>query len=156
VSAIANNADPGTLNFSMCDLVVISKCNSALPADIATIAANAARVNPRATVVRCASLVAVDDAAAIEGKRVLCVDDGPTLTHGGCSSGAAGVAAKQYNAAAIVDPASTAVGAIAKTFQTFPHLLGNNGKAVTIPAVGYDESQLASCHADEFQLQSEH
>ncbi|MFB6069862.1 MAG: cyclic 2,3-diphosphoglycerate synthase [Halanaeroarchaeum sp.] len=128
---------PGETNLRIADYVVINKENTADPADVQTVADTVAEANPDAGIVHADSVVTVDDEAAIEGKRVLAVEDGPTLTHGGTSTGAAAIAAEKYGAAELVDPRDGAVGSIAEVFEDYPHL-GN-----VLPAMGYSDEQVA-------------
>jgi predicted GTPase len=93
-------------------------------------------INPRATVVRAASPVRLDDPAAVRGRRVLVVEDGPTLTHGGMAYGAGHVAATAAGAAAIVDPRASAAPGVRAVFARYPHI------GPVLPAVGYDAGQL--------------
>jgi predicted GTPase len=94
------------------------------------------KVNPDAVIVEAASPIFVDDPAAIQGKRVLVVEDGPTLTHGEMAYGAGAVAARRYGAAAIIDPRPYAVGSIAETFAKYPTT------GPVLPAMGYGEDQI--------------
>jgi predicted GTPase len=93
-------------------------------------------INPRATIVRAASPVRLDDPAAVRGRRVLVVEDGPTLTHGGMAYGAGYVAATMGGASAIVDPRASAVAGVREILTRYPHI------GPVLPAVGYDRSQL--------------
>ena len=111
---------PGTVNFERADIILINKIDYADEAKIRVIEANAAKLNPHATVLRRSSPLHVSDPAAITGKRVLVVEDGPTTTHGGMSFGAGVLAAMKYQAAELVDPRPWAVGEIAETFQQVP------------------------------------
>jgi predicted GTPase len=94
------------------------------------------RLNPRARIIQAASPITLENGAAIRGKRVLVIEDGPTLTHGGMKFGAGWVAAEQHGAAEIVDPRLYAVGSIAETFAQYP----NTG--AVLPAMGYSASQV--------------
>ena len=127
---------PGETNLRMADIVIVAKSDVADAADVAAVQAAVARANPDAVVVRGGSPVTLDDAAAVRGKRVLVVDDGPTLTHGGMAYGAGYVAAQAAGAAAIVDPRPSAAPALRKVFDAFPHL-GN-----VLPAMGYGAAQM--------------
>jgi predicted GTPase len=122
---------PGEVNLRMADALVINK--------IATV--NAVResifnTNPEAVVIEAASPIFVDDYHLIRGKRVLAVEDGPTLTHGEMAYGAAIVAAEKFGAAEIVDPRPFTVGTIAETFEKYPDI------GTLLPAMGYGESQI--------------
>ena len=108
---------------------------------IAQVKANIARLNPNATVIEANSPVTVDNPDAIRGKRVLVVEDGPTLTHGEMKYGAGVIAAKRFGAAALVDPRPFAVGTIAATFKKYP------GIGTLLPAVGYGDQQMADLKA---------
>jgi len=126
----------GETNLTMADVVVINKCDSANEEQIQTVEANIASRNPKATVIRADSLLSVDDEALVKGKRVLVVEDGPTLTHGEMDIGA-GYVASQRLGAEIVDPRPYAVGSIKAAYAKYPQL-----KKV-VPALGYYGEQLA-------------
>ncbi len=127
---------PGTVNFERADLILINKVDSATEENIQAIIDNAAKANPDATIVRGNSPLDVPDPAAIEGKRVLAVEDGPTTTHGGMPFGAGVLAARQNGAAELVDPRPWAAGEIADTFEHYP----NTGPL--LPAMGYGDAQV--------------
>ena len=127
---------PGEANFRRADLIVINKCDTAKEADIRSIEENAAKLNPRARVVRAASPVTVEQPELVRGKRVLVIEDGPTLTHGGMSYGAGVVAARRDGAAEIVDPRPYAVGSIVETYAKYPNAAG------ILPAMGYGAQQI--------------
>jgi predicted GTPase len=122
----------------MADIVLIAKSNSASDADVQQVTESARRINPKAAIVRGASPVQLDEPALVAGKRVLVVEDGPTVTHGGMPYGAGYVAATQAQAAAIVDPRDAADDEIASVFAKYPHI------GSVLPAVGYNSSQLKS------------
>lgn len=126
---------PSEVNVHLADVVVINKIDSASPEGIATVRDNVMRVNPKAMIIEAASPVTVDDPEAIRGKRVLVVEDGPTLTHGGMAFGAGVVAARKLGVE-FVDPRPYAVESIAKTFAAFTHL------AEVLPAMGYGDKQI--------------
>ncbi|MFQ5768388.1 MAG: cyclic 2,3-diphosphoglycerate synthase [Acidobacteriota bacterium] len=127
---------PGETNFLRADLIVINKMNTA-PADgVATIKRHLRCHNPGAVVLEADSPVTVEDAASIRGKRVLAVEDGPTLTHGEMTMGAAVVAAREFGAAELVDPRPFAVRSIASTFEKYPKI------GTLLPAVGYSQQQV--------------
>jgi predicted GTPase len=132
---------PGEAVLRMADGVLIAKCNSAAPADIAKVAESARRLAPRATIVRGASKVTLDDPGKVSGKRVLVIEDGPTVTHGGMPHGAGLVAATGAGAAEIADPRPAARGRIAEVFAAHPHI----GRVV--PAMGYSPQELADLAA---------
>ena len=120
----------------MADVIVINKIDSASPENIQTVRNNIARVNPGAIVVDAASPIRVDNPEVIRGKRVLVIEDGPTLTHGEMKYGAGTVAAQRYGAAELVDPRPYTVGRITETFKLFPDI------GTLLPASGYGEQQL--------------
>ena len=126
---------PGEVNFRSAHVLVINKVDTANPDSIAIVRQNIARHNPTAQVIETACTVTVDDPGMIKGKRVLVVEDGPTLTHGEMPYGAGVVAANRFGSSKLVDPRPFAVGSIQKTFEKFPHL----GKV--LPAMGYSELQ---------------
>jgi len=126
---------PGETNFRRADVLVLNKVRSAKASDVDILRENVRAHNPAATVIEADLDVAVPDPSAIAGKRVLVVDDGPTLTHGGMSYGAGGVAAERYGAAEIIDPRAHAIGTIAEAFTNYPHL------GPVLPALGYSEKQ---------------
>lgn len=132
---------PGETNLRMADVVVINKIDSAKAEDVAVVKSNATAVNPGVVVVEAESPVTADDPAAIAGRRVLCVEDGPTLTHGGMSFGAAVVAAKRAGAAELVDPRPYLVGSLKKTFEDYPHI------GPLVPAMGYGDDMIADLEA---------
>jgi predicted GTPase len=132
---------PGEANLRMADVVVINKIDSAKAEDVDVVKRNVAAVNPGAVVVEAESPVTADDPAAIAGKKVLCVEDGPTLTHGGMSFGAAVVAAKRAGAAELVDPRPYLVGSLRKTFEDYPHI------GPLVPAMGYGDDMVADLEA---------
>ena len=127
---------PGEAVLRMADIILISKVNSASDADIQQVTDSARQINPTASLVRGASPVQLDDPEAVRGKRVLVVEDGPTITHGGMPYGAGYVAATVAQAAEIIDPRSYAVGEIADVYTNYPHI------GAVLPAVGYHPSQL--------------
>lgn len=127
---------PGETNLRMADVIVINKMDTADPANIATVKENVKRLNPKAILIEAASPITVDKPELIENKRVLVVEDGPTITHGNMPYGAGIIAAKQLGAKEIVDPRTHAVGSIVKTFEKYPHL------GAVLPAVGYGKAQM--------------
>jgi predicted GTPase len=126
---------PGEVNLRRAQVVVINKVDTATPENIATVRKNIALANPRARVIESACKVTVDDPARIRGKRVLVVEDGPTLTHGEMPYGAGVVAARQNEAAELVDPRPFAVGSIRGTFDKYAHV------TTLLPAMGYGAAQ---------------
>lgn len=127
---------PGEANLRRAHALIVSKMGSAPSAGIATVKRNAALVNPGATVVDTDLRITVDDPAAVAGKRVLVIEDGPTLTHGGMKFGAGTLAARAHGARAIVDPRDCATGSIATTFAEYP------GTGALLPAMGYGRQQM--------------
>jgi len=132
---------PGTENFARADLIVINKVGSAEPKNVATVEANAARVNPDARVIRRDSELDVPEPDLIRGKRVLVIEDGPTTTHGGMAFGAGVLAARENGAAELVDPRQWAVGEIAETFRQYPDT------GALLPAMGYGDAQVRDLEA---------
>jgi predicted GTPase len=127
---------PGETNLRMADVVIVNKMDSATPQQIEQVDETIARVNPGAIVVHANSRVSVDDGESIRGKRVLVIEDGPTLTHGDMKIGAGVVAAQRGGAAEIVDPRQWAIGTIEDTFRRYD-------VGAVLPAMGYSEGQLA-------------
>lgn len=127
---------PGEVNTRLADVIVINKVDTAIPGDVIAVRDNVHNLNPDAIVIEAASPIYVPNPEAIRGKRVLVVEDGPTLTHGGMKYGAGWVAARRFGAAEIVDPRPFAVGTIAETYQKYP----NTG--MILPAMGYGEQQV--------------
>ncbi len=127
---------PGETNFRMADVIVINKETTADYAGILEVMESARRLNPGAVIVHAGSPIAVEDPEVIRGKRVLVIEDGPTLTHGGMKYGAGVVAARQFGAAEIVDPRPWVSGEIAETFMTYPEI------GTLLPAMGYSAAQI--------------
>ena len=127
---------PGESNLRAADIVVLNKIDTADLANIAKVRENVRQANPDAIIVEAASPIFVEDPAAIRDKRVLVVEDGPTLTHGEMAYGAGVVAARRYGAREIIDPRPYAVRSIAQTFKKYP----NTG--ALLPAMGYGEEQI--------------
>jgi len=128
---------PGEVTLRLADVVVINKMDSAGPEGIQIVRENIAKVSPNAIVVDGASPLTVDKPELIKGKRVLVVEDGPTLTHGHMKIGAGTVAAKKYGAAELVDPRPFVVGRLAETFEIYPNI------GTLLPAMGYGAQQIA-------------
>jgi predicted GTPase len=128
---------PGEANLRAADVVVVNKVDTADAEGIAQVRQSVYKVNPRAAIVEAASPIFVDDPDAIRGKRVLAIEDGPTLTHGGMTYGAGVVAARRFGAAELVDPRPYAVRSIAATFEKYPHIDS------LLPAMGYGDEQIA-------------
>jgi len=128
---------PGETNLRMAGVVVINKVDTADYQNVVEVLHNVRQVNPEAVIVKAASPIFVDDPAEIRGKRVLVVEDGPTVTHGEMAYGAGHVAATLFDAAEIVDPRPYAVRSIAATYEKYPHAAG------VLPAMGYGGDQIA-------------
>ena len=131
---------PGEANLRMADIVVINKVDSADPAALASVRAAVAAVNPAATLVEARSSLSLVG-GDIEGRSVVVVEDGPTLTHGGMAYGAGIVAARRFGAARIVDPRPYAVGSIADVLDAYPAL------EPLVPAMGYGDAQVRDLEA---------
>ena len=127
---------PGEVNLRLADAIVINKMDSASPEGIQTVRESIQKVNPNAMVIDGASPLKVENYEAIKGKRVLVVEDGPTLTHGGMKLGAGTVAAMKFGAAEIIDPRPFVVGKLAETFEIYPNI------GALMPAMGYSDQQL--------------
>ncbi len=126
---------PGEVNLRRAQVVVINKVDTAAPENVATVRRNIQQANPKAQIIETACRVSVDNPELIRGKRVLVVEDGPTLTHGEMQYGAGVVAARQNGAAELVDPRPYAVGSIRGTFERYSHL------TTLLPAMGYGAAQ---------------
>ncbi|MEM3011197.1 MAG: cyclic 2,3-diphosphoglycerate synthase, partial [Candidatus Bathyarchaeia archaeon] len=127
---------PGETNLRMANVIVINKMDTANPANVEAVRKNVKETNPKATVIEAASPITVDDPKQIKGKRVLVVEDGPTLTHGNMAYGAGMIVAQRLGASEIVDPRPYAVGSIVETFREYGHL------GPLLPAVGYGKEQI--------------
>jgi predicted GTPase len=127
---------PGETNVRKADVIVINKIETAQPEDVEEVRANCRSLNPNAVFIDAASPIQVDDPSLIQGKRVLVVEDGPTLTHGEMTYGAGMVAAERYGASEAIDPRQWAVGTIADTFEKYPDI------GVLLPAMGYGDQQV--------------
>jgi predicted GTPase len=127
---------PGETNFRRAQVLVVNKLDTAPAEGVAKLMADIEKINPKAVVIRANSPTKVEDGERIRGKRVLVIEDGPTVTHGGMRFGAGVVAARKYGAAEIVDPRPAAVGSIHKTFEKYNHLEN------VLPAMGYGEQQV--------------
>jgi predicted GTPase len=129
---------PGETNVRMADVIVINKIDSATPEQVAEVEASVRDLNPKAQIVKARSPITVEEGvAALKGKRVLVVEDGPTLTHGDMKYGAGVLAAKNAGVAEIVDPRPFAVGSIQETFEKYPNV------GELLPAMGYNDIQRA-------------
>jgi predicted GTPase len=132
---------PGETNVRLADVVVVNKVDSARAENIEQVLTNVRSINAGATIIKAASTITVEDPQLIEGKRVLVVEDGPTLTHGEMSFGAGVLAAKRFGAKEIIDPRPYAVKSIADTFAKYPRT------GALLPAMGYGEEQMKDLEA---------
>ncbi len=132
---------PGETNLRMANIVIINKVDSAPLEAVEEVRKHVREVNPQAHIVEAASPIFVDDPQAIRGKRVLVIEDGPTITHGEMPYGAGTVAARKFGAAELVDPRPYAVGSIRETFAKYPHI------GPVLPAMGYGAQQIAELEA---------
>ncbi len=126
---------PGEVNVRLADVVIVNKVDSARKEDVELVIKNVRSINKKTIIMKANSAITVDKPEMIKGKRVLVVEDGPTLTHGGMSFGAGIIAAKKYGAREMVDPRPHAVGSILKVYEDFPHI------GAVLPAMGYSEAQ---------------
>jgi predicted GTPase len=127
---------PGEVNLRLADVVIINKIDTAAPEAIQVVRESIAKVNPKAVVIDGASPIKVDNPSVITGKKVLVVEDGPTLTHGEMKIGAGVVAARKFGAAGLVDPRPYTVGRLTETFRIYPDI------GTLLPAMGYGKQQL--------------
>ncbi|MBM2816432.1 MAG: putative GTpase [Ignavibacteria bacterium] len=127
---------PGEVNLRMADIIVVNKVDSAYPEDVEMVLDNIRNYNPKAKVILAASALSVDNPEVIRGKRVLVIEDGPTLTHGEMEIGAGTVAARRFGASELVDPRPFTVGKISETFVKYPYI------GSLLPAMGYGEQQM--------------
>ena len=127
---------PGETNVRLADVFVINKVDTADYANVLTVRDNLHALNPDAVIIEAASPLFVDDPEAIRGKRVLVIEDGPTLTHGEMKYGAATVAAQRFGAGELVDPRPYAVGTIVDTYKKYPDI------GILLPAMGYGDKQM--------------
>jgi predicted GTPase len=132
---------PGEVNVRMADVVIINKEDSAKKEDIERLRASIKELNPSARIIDADSPITVEHPEIIKGKRVLAVEDGPTLTHGEMTYGAGVLAAKANGAKELVDPRKWAAGEIRKTFEKYPRI------GVLLPAMGYGQKQVADLEA---------
>ena len=132
---------PGETNLRMANIVIINKVDSAPLEAVEEVRKHVREVNPQAHIVEAASPIFVDNPQAIRGKRVLVIEDGPTITHGEMPYGAGTVAARKFGAAELVDPRPYAVGSIRETFAKYPHI------GPVLPAMGYGAQQIAELEA---------
>ena len=127
---------PGETNIRMADVIIINKIDSANAADVNTVRENIEKANPNAVVIEAASPINVEQPEEVKGKRVLIIEDGPTLTHGGMGFGAGFVAARKFGAGDIIDAKPFAIGSIKQTYEKYPHL------NKVLPAMGYGKEQM--------------
>ena len=132
---------PGEVSLRMADVAVINKVDSADPKDVAVVEENIGKINPNAIIIKAESRITVDNPDIIRGKRVLVVEDGPTLTHGEMKLGAGTIAAERFGARTIIDPRPYAVGKLRDTFRIYPDI------GTLLPAMGYGEQQLKDLEA---------
>jgi predicted GTPase len=132
---------PGAANLLMADVVIVAKEDTAEPAHIQQVKEAVQRMNPRAAVIDAASSPRVSDPSLITGKRVLVVEDGPTLTHGGLAYGAGSIAAERFGARERIDPCPYARGSLTDTLCAYPALQH------VLPAMGYSQQQMADLEA---------
>jgi predicted GTPase len=132
---------PGETNVRLADAVVVSKVDTADPGEVKKVVRNVSSINPDAAILRAATPFQIDDPSVLRGRRVLAIEDGPTLTHGEMRYGAASLAALQMGATELVDPRPFAVGEIAETFERYP------GTGPLLPAMGYGERQIRDLEA---------
>jgi predicted GTPase len=132
---------PGEANVRMADIVIINKIDTANFENVLKVRSNVQALNPKAIILEAASPLLVDDPQEINGKRVLVVEDGPTLTHGEMSYGAGVIAARRFGAKEIVDPRPFAVGSIRETYAKYPKT------GTVLPAMGYGAQQIADLEA---------
>jgi len=128
---------PGETNLRMANVIIINKVDTADPLKVQQVRENIKSVNPNATVLGAASPITAENPEAVRGKRVLAIEDGPTVTHGGMSFGAGVVFAKKFGASELVDPRPYSVGSIKDAFRKYTHL------GAVLPALGYSEKQIA-------------
>jgi predicted GTPase len=140
---------PSEVNLRRADLFVLNKVETASFEQVEQARALAFQLNPAAPVIDAASPIVVEQGALLRGKRVLVVEDGPTVTHGGMPYGAGWVAARRYGAAALVDPRPYAVGSLAETLAKYPHM------GPVLPAMGYSDAQIADLEATIRQVPAE-
>ncbi len=126
---------PGEVNVRLADVVIVNKVDSAKKEDVEKVINNVRSINNRAQIIKAKSVITVDRPELIQGKRVLVVEDGPTLTHGGMSFGAGVIAARKYGAKEIIDPRIYAAGSILEVYEKYKHL------GAVLPAMGYGKAQ---------------
>jgi predicted GTPase len=127
---------PGEVNVRLADVIIVNKVDSAKKEDVELVIRNVKSINEKAKILKANSVITAEKPEWIKGKRVLVVEDGPTLTHGGMAFGAGVIAAKKYGAIELVDPRPNAVGSILEVYEKFSHL------GAVLPAMGYSEGQI--------------
>jgi predicted GTPase len=127
---------PGEVNVRLADVVIVNKVDSARKENVEIVIKNVGLINKKATIIKAKSVITADMPELIKGKRVLVVEDGPTLTHGGMAFGAGVIAARKYEAKEVVDPRPHAAGSILRVYEEFPHL------GAVLPAMGYSAAQM--------------
>jgi predicted GTPase len=127
---------PGEANVRMANIVIINKVNTAKPRDVKILERNIRMLNPKVTIIKAASIISVDKPELIKGKNVLCIEDGPSVTHGNIPYGVAFIAAKKFKARKIVSPKPYVSGSIKKAYEQYPHLKN------VLPALGYGDKQM--------------
>jgi len=127
---------PGETNLLLADIAIINKVDSAVPENVEKVRRAIEANNPRARIILADSELTADRADEIKGKKVLVVEDGPTLTHGEMAYGAGVIAARRFGASALVDPRPYLVGSIKETFESYP------GIGTVLPAMGYGRQQM--------------
>ena len=127
---------PGKINFERCNIILINKCDTAIPANIDTVVENAKSFNPNARVIKTNSPYKASDPGLIKDAKVLVIEDGPTVTHGEMKFGAGFLAAKDHGAREVIDPRDSAVGSIAEVYAKYPDI------GLVLPAIGYGKEQI--------------
>jgi predicted GTPase len=127
---------PGEVNVRIADVVIVNKVDSARKEDVELVIRNVRSINRKTKILKANSVITVEKPGYIKGKRVIVVEDGPTLTHGGMTFGAGIIAAKKYGAKELVDPRLHSVGTILEVYEKYPHL------GFVLPAMGYSEKQI--------------
>jgi len=127
---------PGEVNVRLADVVIVNKVDSARKEEVDLVIRNVRSINEKAKILKANSMITAENPEGIKGKRVLVVEDGPTLTHGGMSFGAGFIAAKKYGARELVDPRPNAAGSILEVYEKYSHI------GTVLPAMGYSEGQI--------------
>ena len=128
---------PSAVNIRLANVVIVNKVDTADPTKVKQVKENVKSLNPGVMILEAASPITVDKPELIRGRRVLVIEDGPTVTHGDMPYGAATIAAEKFGAKELVNPKPFAVGSIKDTYAQYPHL------GAVLPAVGYSETQIA-------------